>query len=100
MAYVYIDEHAQTLDGGPGGSGLMVLSVPPEASQRVEITAARLLSTALLSTTRVVNVLFDADCHVAWGTNPTTSTSQMKYRAGERVCFYVQPGYLMGVIQA
>lgn len=83
------------------GSPPELAQVPPVAEQTVAIGGSSTQSSAFGSTTRVVRVHVDSICSIAFGTNPTATTSTMRMAAGQTEYFAVPVGqsYKIAVIQ-
>lgn len=57
-------------------------------------------SAAFQSTTTVIRVVADANCHIAVGTNPTATLNDMLLRANVEYDFYVTAGTKIAAVQA
>lgn len=70
------------------------------AQTPVTIAGASAQSAAFGASTTHVTVQADADCHIAFGKNPTATTSHFKVVSGHTEDFEVQGGDKVAVIQA
>lgn len=96
MAVVYITEHERpTLSFG---NLMPVAKMPPLASQTVAIGGGSTQSSAFGSTTFMIGVHTDAICSVAFGTNPTATSSTRRLAANTTEYFEVVPGHKIAVI--
>lgn len=96
MAVVFISEHERpTLSFG---NLMPVAKMPPLVSQTVAITAGSVQSSAFGASTYMVGVHTDAICSIAFGTNPTATTSTRRLAAGATEYFEVVPGHKIAVI--
>lgn len=89
MAILFITEFR-----GVAASGAAVTQapmVPPVAEQRVTFTSST-ASAAFDENTAIVGIMADADCHIAWGSDPTATTANMKIPANNLLYFGVRPG--------
>lgn len=97
MAVLYITEF-KGAKKDRSGMMLQLAVTPPIAEQTVAIAGASAQSAALNSTTEVVRLHTDAICSVAFGSNPTATTSTARLAAGSTEYFYVVPGSKVAVI--
>lgn len=74
MSTLYIAECALIYDTRPDNA-LPLADMPPVAEQTVSFTGTAGQSAALNVATQYVIVEADAACHLAFGTNPTATTS-------------------------
>lgn len=64
----------------------------------VTISGTSAQSAVFGSAAGLVRVHSDASCSIAFGTNPTATTSNMRLSAGQAEYFAVHPGYKVAVI--
>ena len=83
MANLYITEFRDAVDGVPLAG--------PVAEQVVTFTTTT-QSAALNGSTRLVRLMADANAHIAYGANPTATTSNMKVPANTAILLRVEPG--------
>jgi len=95
MATLYIEEYNDV--GRVLSSSAQAPLEPSIASQTVAIGAATQSAAFSLSTT-LVRVHVDAICSVAFGANPTATTSNKRFAAGQTEYFGVVPGHKLSVI--
>lgn len=73
-------------------------------SNDVEIGAASAQSAAIGSNTKLLRIHAEADCHIAYGPNPTAVTASgdgsMKLSAGSTIDAEADAGFKIAVIQA
>jgi hypothetical protein len=88
MAKLYVAEFK-----GPVNMGgvLPAVGVPGIATQAVTFTTSA-QSAALNENTRLVRVIADAACHLAFGANPTADADDMLLPSNTFEYFFVQPG--------
>lgn len=80
-------------------SGLQLVLTPPITDQTpVNFGSGVASSAAFQSFTRIVRLEADSICSIAWGTNPTATTSNMRLAAGMPEYFAVQGGQKVSVI--
>jgi hypothetical protein len=72
---------------------------PEVTTQSVTFTTST-QSAAFSAATRFVRIVADANCHVAFGANPTASTSSMRLTADASEFFGVVPGQKVAAITA
>lgn len=96
MATLYISEYSEAGIKGPGM--LPVAAEPGATTQTVSIGGASAQSSAFGSTTRFVRIHTDAICSVAFGSNPTATTSKARLAANQTEYFAVRPGDKVAVI--
>jgi hypothetical protein len=72
----------------------------PGISQAVAIGAISAQSTAIGQTTGLVRLCASSDCFVAFGSNPTASSSSLFLPAGMVEYFGINPGDKIAVIQS
>lgn len=82
------------------------LSAPIAAAKEPSITVQNVTfttatpSSAFNADTRFVRVISDADCHVAFGSDPTATTSSTKLKADIEYYFGVTAGHKVSVVSA
>lgn len=96
MAVLYVTEcYAPHL---VAGNMLPAVEMPPIAEQVVAIGGTSTASSAFNTLTKVVRLHTDAICSVAFGADPTATTSTMRLSAGSTEYFEVTPGQKVAVI--
>jgi len=80
--------------GGPAPAPLM----PPLAEQVVAIGLTSVQSAAFSSSTTLIMVHADADCHLAFGDDPTADATLHQMGSGETRFYGVVPGSKIAVI--
>lgn len=90
MATLYISEF--NLIGQQQGVVVPVVDQPSLADQTVAIGGGSVQSSAFQSTTAYVMLSADSVCSIAFGTNPTATTSNMRLPANVPIFFHVPPG--------
>lgn len=80
------------------GSLMPAAAVPAVAEQTVAIGGASTQSSAFNAKTHLVRVHTDAICSIAFGSDPTATTSTMRLAADTTEYFEVQPGDKIAVI--
>lgn len=96
MASLYIAEGSDLQDDTTGAM-VPVMRQPPVATQKVTFTTTT-QSAAFKGT--ILRVLADADCHLAFGSNPTATTSFPKYMAGVEYFMGVNVGDKVAAVTA
>src|SRR5574343_1500902 len=96
MATLYISEYSQAGIAGPGM--LPVANEPGVTTQTVSIGGTTAQSSAFGATTRFVRIHTDAICSIAFGSNPTATTSKLRLAANQTEYFGVRPGDKVAVI--
>lgn len=91
MATLFVTEFAAADFAVPEHGAAPVALQPPVAEQAVSFTTTT-QSSAFSAETRIVRLYSTADCHVAFGTNPTATTSKMKLKADSPEYFAVPVG--------
>lgn len=81
-------------------NGQFVQALTVVTPQRVSVGAASAQSAVFGATTRVVRVAASTDCHIAFGTNPTATTTSTYLPAGAVDYFAVEAGQRAAVIRA
>jgi len=87
---LYVGEYAQ--------SDWQTATEPPLAEQVVTFAASVQCSNAFHSSTRLVRVYTDAICSIAFGVNPTATTSNKRLAANKTEYFGVQGGYKVAAV--
>lgn len=90
MATLLITEFQYAGSDGAMGS-LPVPMEPPLAEQSVSFTTAT-QSSAFNGSTRFVRLIATANCHVAFGTNPTATAAKQKLIADQEYWRCLPPG--------
>lgn len=90
MATLYIAELANLGRPARGGPDMQVAEVPPVAEQTVAIGGASVQSAQLNVNTRFVRLCADTVCSVAFGGNPTATTSNLRLPANTPEYFSVE----------
>ncbi|WP_101048681.1 hypothetical protein [Macromonas nakdongensis] len=93
-----ITEFAGQYENSRGGLSPMV-AVPGVAEQALTLTGSTQQSAAFNVATRLVRLHAQVACHVAFGDNPTATTSSMRLAEGQTEYFGVAPGHKLAVIQ-
>jgi hypothetical protein len=88
MAKLYVTEYSLAGQDQRGRSA-QVAHEPPVTTSVVTFTGTAAASSAFNAATALVRIHTDADCHVAFGTNPTATTSSRKMVAGQTEYFGV-----------
>ena len=96
MATLYVAEFSK-LYTNPNGVGQMG-QCPPLAEQTVAIGGGSLQTSAFNAVTTAVRVHADAICSIAFGADPTASTTTMRMAAGQTEYFGVTGGTKVAVI--
>lgn len=96
MATLYISEYSEAGIKGPGM--LPAAAEPGVTTQTVAISGTTAQSAAFGATTRFVRVHTDAICSIAFGSNPTATTSKLRMAANQTEYFAVRPGDKVAVI--
>ena len=78
--------------------GRPIPALTPGDSQRVAVGSSSTQSTALSSETIIVRVVADVDCYLAFGDNPTATTSDLFLAAGSAEYFGVTPATKIAVL--
>ena len=99
MAKIWITEF---VDVGMRGSSIPVMPIAKMDGSATQVVtfSSTTQSAALAADTRFVRVVSDADCHIAAGSSPTATTSDLKLTAGSAEYFGVTPGHKIAVIAA
>ncbi len=101
MANLHIDEFSGLPQGGTAYPTVAQLpKMPPLAVSVVAIGASSAASSAFTASTTMVGLHPKADCHVAFGSNPTATTNNTPLVSGQTYYFSVTPGDKVAVIQA
>lgn len=96
MAKIYVTEHEKmTLSFG---NLLPVVKMPPLASMTAPIGVSSTQTSGFGSSTYIVCVHADTICSVAFGTNPTATTSDRRIASNATEYFEVVPGQKIAVI--
>lgn len=95
MATLYITEY-QKISGS--GQGFQAPLEPEVLSQTVAISGSSAQSTAFKKNTYLIRVHTDAICSVLVGTNPSATTTNKRFVAGQTEYFAVTPGLVLAVI--
>lgn len=99
MAKLHITEF-QYMENANDIGGVPQIARLPGTTQVVTYTTSSVQSTAFGALTRFVRVISDTPCAVAYGTNPTATTSSMKLSANVAEYFGVATGNKIAVIGA
>jgi hypothetical protein len=81
-----------------GQQGFQVIT--PGTYQKVTTSGTSAQSSATQGTTTIVQLYADQDCYVAFGSNPTATTSTMFLPLGQILYVGVTPGHKIAVIQS
>jgi hypothetical protein len=98
MAKLFITEF-KAMENANDIGGVPQIAKLPGVDQVVTFTTST-QSTAFAYNTRFVRVIADADCHIAYGTNPTATTSTMRLSAGVAEYFGVSTGDKIAAVTA
>lgn len=79
MATLWVTEYAYVSVGH--GAGAPMPMEPPEADATVTYTTAT-QSNAFTAKTKFVRLMASANCHVAFGANPTATAAKQRLTAG------------------
>jgi hypothetical protein len=99
MATLYVAEFVA--GGGTANFPLAAAQTAPSAEQTVAIGGSSTQCTnAFKATTYIIRIHTDAICSIAWGTNPTASSANMRLAANQTEYFAVPLGanYKVAVI--
>ena len=99
MAKLFITEF-QYLENANDIGGVPQAARLPGTTQVVTYTTSSVQSTAFGVNTRFVRLASDAPCCLAYGSNPTATTSGMRLPSEAVEYFGVQPGQKLAVIGA
>lgn len=91
MAKLYVTEYRQDAYDAP-------LPVEPALADQVITFSTNTQSAAFNAATRMVRIVADGICSVAFGANPTATTSNSRMAAGVERILKVQPGHKVAVI--
>lgn len=100
MPSLHITEFRRAPSGFEVGGTLPMAMAPSIAEQPVSIGVASEKSNAFNDQTRFVRIISDANCHVAFGVDPTATTGSMPVRANQPEYFGVTPSLKLAVIAA
>ena len=100
MATLYVSEHT-AVGGRLAGAYAQALIEPPLAEQTVAIGGTSAQSAAFQARTSLVRLHSDVTCHVAFGADPTATTSLKRMVAGQTEAFAIPKGegFKVAVIQ-
>lgn len=98
MAKLWITEF-QKMENANDIGGVPQVAKLPGTTQVVTFTTTT-QSTAFAYNTRFVRVTADADCHIAYGSNPTATTSSLRMAAETVEYFGVNPGDKIAAVTA
>lgn len=102
MANIWISEFDLTgtqFDDNAGRLNVPVVAEPPTAAQNVTFTTAT-QSAAFNAATKLIRMVSDADCHVAFGADPTADTDDEKLIAGIPEWRAVTAGHKVSIVSA
>jgi len=99
MATLYITEF-QYMENANDIGGVPQIARLPGTTQVVTFTTSSVQSNAFAETTRFVRIISDAPAAIAYGSNPTATTSSMKISANVAEYFGVTRGQKLAVIGA
>jgi hypothetical protein len=97
MALLYVTEFGAMYSDAGGSVPIAKTNVRTDQTP-VVIGAGSLQSAAFLAGTRFVRLNCDAICSIAFGSNPTASTSTMRMAANQTEYFGVNAGDKVAVI--
>jgi hypothetical protein len=97
MTTLYIAE-ISALGIDAGGQAIAAANMPPVTEQTVAIGDSSLASKPFGGSTRFVQISTDATCSLAFGVNPTATTSNQRLPADKMRLFSVTPGHKVAVI--
>ena len=98
MAKIYISELINK-GSAESGVGVEVAVVPPLVEQTVAVAGASAQSAAFNARTKFVRVATDTAVNLAFGLNPTATTSKLYMPAGSVEYFAVSGGMKVAAIQ-
>ncbi len=75
-----------------------VVATPPVAEQLIPFTTTT-QSAAFNAKTHIIRIHAEAICFIAFGSDPTATTSSMRMVAGQTEYFGVSPGTKLAVVQ-
>lgn len=96
MAVLYITEYRKLAVEGRGF--IVPIGVEPSSTSTLAIGAVTGQSGAFSGGTNFVRLHVDAVCHVSFGIDPTATTSNMRFAAGQTEFFGVVGGHKLAVI--
>lgn len=99
MAVLYVTEYVTQISD-PNGKIVPAAEEPALLTDTVAIGASSTQGDVFNVKTKFVRVHTDVACHVAFGDNPTASTSSMRLAANQTEYFGVQAGQRLAVIEA
>ena len=76
----------------------MHIAMVPKTTQKVTSSGSSVQSSAFGAHIEYVRIVADADCHIAFGVNPTATTSTIYVPADDIEYFKVSPGEKVAVI--
>ena len=76
----------------------MYIAMIPKTTQKVTSSGSSVQSSAFGAYIEYVRIVADADCHIAFGVNPTATTSSIYVPADDVEYFKVSPGEKVAVI--
>lgn len=97
MATVYITEVSK-IAASSGGQDVLAPVMPPAAEQTVAITGGSVQSDPFHAGTSYIQLSTDAICSIAFGSDPTATTSKQRLAANETRFYGVTPGQRVAVI--
>lgn len=98
MALLYITEFESLTPTNEGGAAQIARAAPVVDQAPLAIAGGSLQSAAFGATTRYVRLHCDAICSVAFGANPTATSSNMRLAGSQTEYFGVTPGQKVAVI--
>ena len=98
MAKIYITELANK-GAAESGVSIEVASMPPLAEQTITVTGSSAQSAAFNAKTKFIRVATDTPVNLAFGSNPTATTSLLYLPSGAVEYFAVTPGMKVAAIQ-
>lgn len=76
----------------------MHIAMIPKTTQKVTSSGSSVQSSAFGANIEYVRIVADADCHIAFGVNPTATTSSIYVPVDDVEYFKVSPGEKVAVI--
>lgn len=97
MAELYVAEF-ENLAFDQNGKPVLTGKCPPLNEQKKTFTTSAAVDTAFNNKTRFVRIMVDADAHIAFGTSPTATTSNMPISANTPEYFGVNAGHKVAAV--
>jgi hypothetical protein len=98
MADIYISEYKEMAKTIGQKQDLAAAQEPALAVQKISISGASTQCAAFNEDTRFIEIHTDAICSIAFGLNPTATTSSKRMAANQTQFFGVVPSHKVAVI--